>query len=66
MWAHLRGSWHSSTRAELAALLLAIHIQEPLHIGIDNKAVVDKATKMILGGSHVPTTTHMPQLWVTP
>ena len=47
MWSPLRGTWHSSTRAELAALLLALHIEEPLHIGIDNKTLVDKANALI-------------------
>ena len=47
MWGPLKGMWQSSTRAELAALVIAMHIEVPLHIGIDNKAVVDKATALI-------------------
>ena len=47
MWAPLRGNWQSSTRAELAALVLAMHINMPLHMGIDNKTVVDKVRKLI-------------------
>ena len=43
MWGPLKGLWHSSTRAELAGLVMAAHTNRPLHIGIDNKAVVDKA-----------------------
>ena len=47
MWAPLNGTWHSSTRAELAALVMAMQIKAPIHIGIDNKTVVDKANKLI-------------------
>ena len=47
MYAPLPGVWHSSTRAGLAALVMAVHIDHPIHIGIDNKTVVDKANKLI-------------------
>ena len=47
MWAPLKGAWQSSTRAELAALVLALHIKEAMHFGIDNKAVVDKSNQLI-------------------
>ena len=41
MWGPLNGNWHSSGRAELAALVPITHFGYPIHIGIDNKAVVD-------------------------
>ena len=41
------GTWNSSTRSERAALLLAMYINRPLHVGIDNKAAVDKARLLI-------------------
>ena len=47
MWAPLKRCCESSTRAELAALVLAMHMDVPMHIGIDNKPVVDKATELI-------------------
>ena len=47
MWAPLCGNWHSSGRAELAALTMAAHLPWPVHLGIDNKAVVDKAQDLI-------------------
>lgn len=47
MWACLHGPWHSSHRAELSALVVAMHAQRAIHIGIDNKAVVDKARQLI-------------------
>ena len=42
MWGPLKGMWQSSTRAELAALVIAMHIEVQLHVGIDNRAVVEK------------------------
>lgn len=47
MWAPIYGVWHSSTRAELAVLVMATHTKSPIHIGIDNKAVVEKAMRII-------------------
>ena len=43
----LCGPWHSSTRAEAGALIIAAQIDRPIHIGIDNKAVVDRSNQMI-------------------
>ena len=47
MWAPLLGLWQSAYRAELAALLLVSYHKSPLHVGIDNKGVVDKACILI-------------------
>ena len=47
MWALLVDQWHSSTRAELAGLVMAMQATVPIHVGIDNKAVVDKANMLI-------------------
>ena len=47
MFAPLMGCWHTSTRAELAALVMAMNAQTAIHIGIDNKTAVDKANKLI-------------------
>ena len=46
-WAPLRGLWQTAARAELAALVLASHCAKPIHIGIDNKGVVDKANMLL-------------------
>lgn len=46
-WSPLLGTWQAAARAELAALMLASTCQIPIHIGIDNKAVVDKAQQLI-------------------
>ena len=46
-WAPLLGPWHTSTRAELAGLSLAMSSTQPINIGVDNKAVVDKANMLI-------------------
>ena len=43
MWSPLLGLWQTAARAELAALVMAMHIR----IGIDNKAVVDRAGMLI-------------------
>ena len=43
MWAPIAGPWQSSTRAELVGLVLGRCIRRPIHVGIDNKTVVDKA-----------------------
>ena len=47
MYFPLCGPWHSSTRAEAGALILAAQINRPIHIGIDNKAVVDKSNQIL-------------------
>ena len=47
MFFPLYGPWHSSTRAEAAALVLAAQLNRPIHVGIDNKAVVDKSNLLI-------------------
>ena len=41
------GPWHSSARAELVAMILASHYPHPVHIGLDNQAVVDKASLLV-------------------
>ena len=47
MWACMHGAWHSSHRAELSALVMAMHAEIPITVAIDNKAVVDKARQLI-------------------
>ena len=47
MWAPLTGTWQSSTRAELAAMVLAMHMNTPILVGIDNRTVVDKGNFLI-------------------
>ena len=47
MWGHMIVPWISSTRAELAALVLAAPSANAIHIGIDNATVVNKASKLI-------------------
>ena len=53
MWAPLCGKWHSSGRAELAALVMAAHARIPIHIGLDNRGVVNKANFILqMAGRH--------------
>ena len=47
MFAPMPGPWHSSNSRELAGLIMAAQASLPIHVGIDNKAVVDKATQLI-------------------
>ena len=46
-WAPMKSMWQSSTRAELAALVIATSRNLAIHIGIDNAAVVNKARILI-------------------
>ena len=46
-WAPFKVVWHSSTRAELAGLIIAMGTNVPIHVGIDNAAVVMKANHLI-------------------
>ena len=46
-WAPMRGAWASSTRSELAGLVVAMGTNIAIHVGIDNAAVVNKSTKLI-------------------
>ena len=49
-WAPMRGAWASSTRSELAGLVVAMGTNIAIHVGIDNAAVVNKATRLIEKG----------------
>eukprot|EP00969_Alexandrium_andersonii_P110581 4880176-Alexandrium_andersonii.AAC.1 len=39
----------SSTRAETGALLVAALVERPLHLGIDNRAVVTRLEQLLQG-----------------
>ena len=47
MYAPMPGPWHSSTRMELAGLIMAAQAKFPIHVCIDNKAVVDRGTQLL-------------------
>ena len=43
MWTHVTGEQGSSTRMEIAAAVLALHIKKAIFIGSDSNSMVDKA-----------------------
>ena len=47
MWTHVTGEQGSSTRMEIAAAVLALHIKKAIFIGSDSKSMVDKAKWLI-------------------
>ena len=47
MWQSFNSRWASSARSELAATMVAMLGSGPVHTALDNKAVCDKACKLI-------------------
>jgi len=47
MWTHVTGEQGSSTRMEIAAAVIALHIKKAIFIGSDSKSMVDKAKWLI-------------------
>ena len=47
MWNTANGKWNSSTRTELAALMVAMLAEGPIHAALDNQTGVEKTAAMI-------------------